>query len=80
MPQKKRCKICLTKTYGIVKFSCMHRICLGCIDKLTQQKCPFCRKDLQSEIPLKEDNPINQLIRTAEEHQISFEIGIIFGL
>ncbi len=47
----KKCKICFMRKYAIVKTSCKHRLCLNCIMNLTKPECPFCRKQLDQEIP-----------------------------
>lgn len=53
----KKCKICFMRKYAIVKTSCKHRLCLNCITNLTKLECPFCRKQLDQEIPqLKRDD------------------------
>jgi len=40
------CKICLQNTSNCIIEPCMHFCCcIECIDKLTNNKCPICRKD-----------------------------------
>lgn len=52
------CCICYEKK-SIINFSCNHKVCLFCIVKMKKTKCPYCRKNLDNDIPDKIKNIIN---------------------
>ena len=47
-----KCQICVTKDVTHVMAPCGHMICIVCLQQLHRNKCPFCRKDIQSKVKM----------------------------
>ena len=51
MNHKLECIICLENKYYVAKTSCNHNICVDCLFRIKDVKCPMCRLDLSNELP-----------------------------
>ena len=53
------CCICYEKT-STINLMCKHTICLFCIVKMKKSQCPYCRKNIEKEIPKEINNIIKK--------------------
>lgn len=47
----KECAICYEETTEHITFTCNHFMCKTCVKQLQKHVCPFCRRDISSDIP-----------------------------
>ena len=45
-----RCKLCGSKTYGLVKLKCKHIFCISCILSFNNLRCKLCDKIFYDEL------------------------------
>jgi hypothetical protein len=56
------CKICMEDDILvelIVDLKCGHCLCTSCLEKLVLNQCPYCRRDIDTNNVLKEDNNLD---------------------
>lgn len=46
-----KCCICFNSNFIKCHLSCNHLICIECLLLLEESKCPFCKKNINNEIP-----------------------------
>lgn len=53
------CRICMEDDILvdlIVELKCGHDLCTNCLDKLVLNQCPYCRRDIDNNSKLEQDN------------------------
>ena len=45
------CCICLDDKFFVSRTPCNHSICIDCLFRLKQTICPYCRYDLEKDLP-----------------------------
>lgn len=81
------CDICM-KQWNIHKLECSHKLCLTCITRALENKCPYCKRDIEGEnlaCKLEEEKEKRRLEKDAWiarqlEMEIVIDSSLLYGI